>query len=72
MDYSPKVIKELSLKLTMLSTGNLMHPGRWDLKNSTNISAPYLKRNEKLCSIWQKWRIMIKVPPRRIFPEESS
>ena len=71
-DYLPEVIKELLLKLTMLSIGNLMHPGRWVPKNSTNTSAPYLKKNERLCSIWQKQRIMIKAPPRSIFPEESG
>ena len=48
MDYLPEVTKELLLELTMLSTGNLMHPERWVLKNLTNTSAPYLKRNEKL------------------------
>ena len=72
MDYLPEVIKELSLELTMLLTGNPMHPRRWVLKNSTNTSVPYLKKNERLCLIWQKQRIMIKALPRRIFPEESS
>ena len=72
MDYLPEVTKELLLKLTMLLTGNPMHPGRWVLKNSTNTSVPYLKKNERLCSIWQKQRIMIKAPLRRIFPEESG
>ena len=72
MDYLPEAIKELLLKLTMLLTGNLMHPRRWVLKNLTNTSVPYLKKNERLCLIWQKQRIMIKAPLRRIFPEESS
>ena len=72
MNYLPEITKELLLELTMLSIGNLMHPGRWDLKNSTNTSAPYLKKNKRLCLIWQKRRIMIKASLRRIFPEESG